>query len=180
MPNQIFPSSRPDRIRNMLAELVAFDTISDRTNLPLIAHIERFLAALGVKGERITDETGEKASLWVTIGPDDRPGYVLSGHTDVVPADCEAPRTKRRMALYLRTSRDPLAERTWSAPVTLIESLPAETEIRVAKARGMDRWAVAYTCSRPVTASGGPVADICLHYTADLSPGSITALALYA
>ncbi|GJE71651.1 hypothetical protein CHKEEEPN_3198 [Methylorubrum podarium] len=101
-------------------------------------------------------------------------------YTDVLPADCDAPRARRRMALYLRTSRDPLAERTWSAPVTLIESLPAETEIRVAKARGMDRWAVAYSCSRPVTVSGGPVADICLHYTADLSPGSVTALTLYA
>ena len=44
----------------------------------------------------------------------------------------------------------------------------------------MDRWAVAYSCSRPVTVSGGPVADICLHYTADLSPGSITALTLYS
>ncbi|WP_152277145.1 hypothetical protein [Methylorubrum populi] len=101
-------------------------------------------------------------------------------YTDVVPSDCDAPRAKRRMALYMRTSRDPLAERTWSPPVTLIESLPAETEIRVAKARGMDRWAVAYSCSRPVTVSGGPVADICLHYTADLSPGSITALTLYS
>ena len=85
MPNPIFPSSRTDRIRNMLAELVAFDTISDRTNLPLIAHIESYLAFLGVKGERITDETGQKASLWVTIGPEDKPGLVLSGHTDVVP-----------------------------------------------------------------------------------------------
>lgn len=79
------PSSRPDRIRKLLADLVAFDTISDRTNLPLIAHIETYLATFGVKGERITDETGQKASLWVTIGPQDRGGYVLSGHTDVVP-----------------------------------------------------------------------------------------------
>ena len=79
------PSSRPDRIRKLLADLVGFDTISDRSNLPLIAHIESYLAALGVKGERITDETGQKASLWVTIGPEDRPGLVLSGHTDVVP-----------------------------------------------------------------------------------------------
>ncbi|MEH3119542.1 MAG: hypothetical protein PGN25_18665 [Methylorubrum populi] len=101
-------------------------------------------------------------------------------YTDVLPADCGAPRAKRRMGLYLRTSRDPLAERTWSAPVTLIEGLPAETEIRVAKARGMERWAVAYSCSRPVNAAGGPVADLCLHYTADLSPGSIGALTLYA
>ena len=79
------PSSRPDRIRKLLADLVSFDTVSDRTNLPLIAHIESYLAAFGIKRERIVDETGEKASLWVTIGPEDRPGFVLSGHTDVVP-----------------------------------------------------------------------------------------------
>lgn len=85
MPNPIFPSARPDRIRNVLADLVGFDTISDRTNLPLIAHIESYLASFGVKSERITDESGQKASLWVTIGPEDRPGLVLSGHTDVVP-----------------------------------------------------------------------------------------------
>ncbi|MFT4121295.1 acetylornithine deacetylase [Bradyrhizobium sp.] len=85
MPNPIFPSSRSDRIRNLLAELVAFDTVSDRSNLPLIAHIESYLGFLGVTSERITDETGKKASLWVTIGPEDRPGLVLSGHTDVVP-----------------------------------------------------------------------------------------------
>lgn len=85
MPNPIFPSSRPDRIRTLLADLVAFDTVSDRSNLPLIAHIESYLAALGIKGERIVDETGQKASLWVTIGPEDCPGFVLSGHTDVVP-----------------------------------------------------------------------------------------------
>lgn len=78
-------SPRPDRIRKLLAELVAFNTVSDRTNLPLIAHIESYLAAHGVSGQRIVDATGQKASLWVTIGPDDRPGLVLSGHTDVVP-----------------------------------------------------------------------------------------------
>lgn len=101
-------------------------------------------------------------------------------YTDVLPSDCAAPPEKRRMGLYLRTSRDPLAERAWSTPVTLIEGLPADTTMRVAKARGMDRWAVAYSCSRPVNASGGPVADVCLHYTADLSPGSITALSLFS
>lgn len=78
-------STRPDRIRSLLADLVSFDTVSDRTNLPLIAHIENYLAAFGLKGERFVDATGQKASLWVTIGPVDRPGFVLSGHTDVVP-----------------------------------------------------------------------------------------------
>lgn len=100
-------------------------------------------------------------------------------YTDVLPADCGAPIEKRRMGLYLRTSRDPLGERSWTAAATLIEGLPADTLVRVAKARGMDRWAVAYSCSRPVTVSGGPIADICLHYTTDLSPGSISALSLF-
>jgi len=78
-------NDRADRIRTLLAELIAFDTVSDRTNLPLIAAIERYLASFGIAGRRIVDETGQKAALWVTIGPQDRPGFVLSGHTDVVP-----------------------------------------------------------------------------------------------
>ena len=78
-------SQRPDRIRKLLADLIAFDTVSDRSNLPLIAHIESYLASLGVGGQRIVDDTGQKASLWVTIGPESKPGFVLSGHTDVVP-----------------------------------------------------------------------------------------------
>jgi acetylornithine deacetylase len=85
LTNQIMQSQRPDRIRKLLADLVAFDTVSDRSNLPLIAHIENYLAPFGIRGQRIVDETGQKASLWVTIGPEDRPGLVLSGHTDVVP-----------------------------------------------------------------------------------------------
>jgi acetylornithine deacetylase len=76
---------RPDRIRKLLGDLVAFDTVSDRSNLPLIDYIEKYLASLGVSGQRIVDDTGQKSSLWVTIGPEDKAGLVLSGHTDVVP-----------------------------------------------------------------------------------------------
>jgi acetylornithine deacetylase len=78
-------NDRADRIRKLLAELIAFDTVSDRSNLPLIAHVETYLASFGISGRRIVDDTGQKAALWVTIGPQDRPGFVLSGHTDVVP-----------------------------------------------------------------------------------------------
>jgi acetylornithine deacetylase len=31
-----------------------------------------------------------KANLWATIGPEDVPGIVLSGHTDTVPVDGQA------------------------------------------------------------------------------------------
>jgi acetylornithine deacetylase len=78
-------NDRAERIRKLLAELIAFDTVSDRSNLDLIAHIETYLGSFGIAGRRFVDETGEKAALWVTIGPQDRPGFVLSGHTDVVP-----------------------------------------------------------------------------------------------
>jgi acetylornithine deacetylase len=79
-----------DRIRTLLAGLIGFNTVSDRSNLQLIAYIENYLATLGITGRRIVDATGQKASLWVTIGPQDKPGIVLSGHTDVVPVEGQA------------------------------------------------------------------------------------------
>src|SRR5246127_2021436 len=84
------PTPIADRIRTLLAGLIGFDTVSDRSNLPLIAYIEDYLASFGIAGQRVADATGQKASLWVTIGPEDRPGIVLSGHTDVVPVEGQA------------------------------------------------------------------------------------------
>lgn len=71
----------------ILATLVGFDTTSRNSNLPIIDWIEAYLADHGVSAKRVFDETGTKANLWATIGPDDAPGYILSGHTDVVPVD---------------------------------------------------------------------------------------------
>jgi acetylornithine deacetylase len=76
-----------DRIVEILSTLVAFDTTSRNSNLPLIGWVEEMLRPLGFESERIPDPTGRKANLWATIGPRDRPGYILSGHTDVVPVD---------------------------------------------------------------------------------------------
>jgi acetylornithine deacetylase len=76
---------RTDRIRKLLADLVGFNTVSDRSNLALVDHVEAYLASHGIQAQRIIDGTGQKAALWVTIGPADQPGIVLSGHTDVVP-----------------------------------------------------------------------------------------------
>uniref|UniRef100_UPI0014045E60 hypothetical protein n=1 Tax=Methylobacterium segetis TaxID=2488750 RepID=UPI0014045E60 len=101
-------------------------------------------------------------------------------YTDVIPADCNEPVLKRRTALYLRTSRDLTVDRVWSAPRTVAEPLPAASLVRVAKAKGMDRWAVAYACNRPANAPGGPVSDLCVQYTADLSIGALAGLTWYA
>lgn len=76
-----------ERVVARLSELVAFDTTSRNSNLPLLDYVEDILRPLGFALERYPDETGTKANLWATIGPGDRPGIVLSGHTDVVPVD---------------------------------------------------------------------------------------------
>ncbi|WP_439816777.1 acetylornithine deacetylase [Zavarzinia sp. CC-PAN008] len=67
--------------------LVAFDTTSRLTNLPLIRFIEAYLADHGIASELVFDETGTKANLFATIGDAERGGVMLSGHTDVVPVD---------------------------------------------------------------------------------------------
>jgi acetylornithine deacetylase len=82
---EAMPSDRAERIRKLLADIVGFDTVSDLSNLSLVAYIESYLASFGITARRILSDTGQKASLWVTIGPESTPGIVLSGHTDVVP-----------------------------------------------------------------------------------------------
>ncbi|MCK0195713.1 acetylornithine deacetylase [Ancylobacter sp. 6x-1] len=74
----------PDSL-DLLADLVAFPTISADTNVPLIDYVEGFLAGHGVTATRIPTEDGQKANLFAVVGPPDRPGVILSGHTDVVP-----------------------------------------------------------------------------------------------
>lgn len=71
----------------ILSDLVAFDTTSRNSNLPLIEYVAAYLTKFGIENQRIPDETGTKANLWATIGPAGLPGFVLSGHTDVVPVD---------------------------------------------------------------------------------------------
>ena len=73
--------------RELLAQLVSFDTTSRNPNLDLIAFIEDYLARHGVDSTRIDFEAGAKTNLLATLGPAFAGGTVLSGHTDVVPVD---------------------------------------------------------------------------------------------
>jgi acetylornithine deacetylase len=73
--------------RDVLARLIGFATVSRASNLELITFIQDYLAALGVQSELFYNAERTKANLFATIGPQDRGGVVLSGHTDVVPVD---------------------------------------------------------------------------------------------
>jgi acetylornithine deacetylase len=70
---------------DLLAKLVAFDTTSHCSNLPLIEFIADYLEKYGVASHRVMDASSEKANLYATIGPRERSGLMLSGHTDTVP-----------------------------------------------------------------------------------------------
>jgi acetylornithine deacetylase len=71
----------------MIRKLVAFDTTSRNSNLELIDFVRNHLESEGIETILVPDETGKKANLYATIGPEDRSGIALSGHTDVVPVD---------------------------------------------------------------------------------------------
>src|ERR1700743_2141616 len=72
---------------DIVKDLIAFSTTSRDSNLALIDYAQRLLEKSGARCRRTHDATGKKANLFATIGPDGDGGYVLSGHTDVVPVD---------------------------------------------------------------------------------------------
>lgn len=81
------PHSRLETALSLLRTLVEFDTRSSRSNLDLIAFVRDYLAGFGVEASLNYSTSNDKANLYATIGPRDRAGLCLSGHTDVVPAD---------------------------------------------------------------------------------------------
>jgi acetylornithine deacetylase len=76
--------------KDLLARLVAFDTTSHKSNLPIVGFIADYLRQHGVEAALVPTANGQKASLFATIGPAGVGGIALSGHTDVVPVDGQA------------------------------------------------------------------------------------------
>ncbi|RFU12584.1 acetylornithine deacetylase [Rhodobacteraceae bacterium W635] len=71
---------------DLLAELIAYPTVSPDSNLDMIACLATRLDEAGASVEVLHDESGRKANLFARIGPEVPGGIMLSGHTDVVPA----------------------------------------------------------------------------------------------
>ena len=77
----------------IIRQLIEFDTTSRESNLDLINFIKEYLSTFGIESKIITNETGKKANLYATIGDQNTPGIMLSGHTDVVPVDGQSWKT---------------------------------------------------------------------------------------
>lgn len=110
-------------VEETLSQLVAIDSVSARTNAPVIDYLAARTARLGFRARRFayTDERGvEKANMVAVLGPDsstvgpdsstDAVELALVGHTDTVPYDSnwtEALRlTEREGKLYGRGACD--------------------------------------------------------------------------
>ena len=71
----------------LIERLISFDTTSRGSNLGLIEWARDYLKNLGIASRLTYDAAGNKANLFATVEKGNKPGIVLSGHTDVVPVD---------------------------------------------------------------------------------------------
>src|SRR5258708_39657162 len=71
----------------MIERLITFDTTSRDSNLGLLEWARDYLEKFGAKTRLTYDATRIKANLFATLGEGSKPGMILSGHTDTVPAD---------------------------------------------------------------------------------------------
>ncbi|TYC64388.1 acetylornithine deacetylase [Rhodobacterales bacterium] len=71
----------------LLDKLVSFPTVSRNGNIDLIGWVHDLLQQEGIRSRLLPSDSGDRANLFATIGPDGPGGVVLSGHTDVVPTD---------------------------------------------------------------------------------------------
>lgn len=96
----------------VLGDLVGFPTVTSDTNLPLIDYVADRLDGVADDLRITRDESGAKANLFATMGPQIDGGVILSGHTDVVPAEDEGwtgspfVAMRRRQRIYGRGTAD--------------------------------------------------------------------------
>ncbi len=70
---------------SILEQLIAFPTVSRTPNTALIEYVQTLLNEHGVSTQLIPSADGQNANLHAHVGPRDKSGVMLSGHSDVVP-----------------------------------------------------------------------------------------------
>ena len=91
------------RAEQILADLVSFATCTRATNGEFLRHVSDFLQAHGIVSRLFWAADGQRGNLLATIGPVGRAGgVILSGHSDVVPAD----RSQWDTEPFVATARD--------------------------------------------------------------------------
>lgn len=70
----------------LLDRLVGFPSVVGTSNEALMEFVAEYLTEHGVPFHLLKGPEGDRSNLFATIGDASTPGYVLSGHVDVVPA----------------------------------------------------------------------------------------------
>ncbi|MFN3615601.1 MAG: hypothetical protein ACK4WC_13720, partial [Rubrimonas sp.] len=81
------PNRAQTRAEEILAALIARPCVAGAPNGAVVDLVAGLLADAGAAVTRIAGPEGDREAVFATIGPADRPGLVLSGHLDVVPAE---------------------------------------------------------------------------------------------
>lgn len=71
--------------QQILKDLVSFPVLGGQSNLSIIDYIKDILTKYKIDYQLVPNAEGNKASLFCRIGPPVDGGFILSGHTDVVP-----------------------------------------------------------------------------------------------
>ncbi|CAN7267544.1 acetylornithine deacetylase [Pararhizobium sp. LjRoot235] len=70
----------------ILEQLVAFPSVVGQANGAIVEWIRAYVARFNQEVTILPGPEGDRSNLFATIGPKSVPGYILSGHMDVVPA----------------------------------------------------------------------------------------------
>src|SRR5215813_6730019 len=75
------------RLHEVAGRLIAFDTVSTRSNAEAMAYLANCLDRPGMRAslQRFAWDGIEGVNLLATAGPPEPDGLVVSGHVDVVP-----------------------------------------------------------------------------------------------
>jgi acetylornithine deacetylase len=73
-------------VEEILARLIAFPTVVGTPNGAVVDWISDYCRSAGAEVTVLPGPEGDRSNLFVTIGPRERRGHVISGHMDVVPA----------------------------------------------------------------------------------------------
>ncbi|MHC2484757.1 acetylornithine deacetylase [Rhizobium leguminosarum] len=91
--------------KDILEQLVGFPSVVGTPNGDIVAWVKGYLESHGATVTVLPGPEGDRANLFATIGPKDKPGYILSGHMDVVSA---SEQTWTSEPFRLRTEGDQL------------------------------------------------------------------------
>lgn len=74
------------QVTDILDTLVSFPSVVGTPNGAIVGWIKAYLQRHNAEVTVLVGPEGDRSNLFATIGPKHLPGYILSGHMDVVPA----------------------------------------------------------------------------------------------